>query len=384
MRKSFFIMSVFFLLFIVGCSKEEKNFPTERLDSYIQHWNEENFSEMYNMLTDETTEQYSSEDFVERYIKIYEDLEITDLEVTFSEISAEELENSIEEKSAVFPINVKMDSIAGEIEFQSEIELTLVTIDEETEEEEWFINWNTSLIFPDLVDGAIIKIEKESPRRGDILDRNRMPLAINDIAYEVGLVPELMIDEQKEKNQVAQLLNMSTDSINDFLNASWVEPHHFVPLKIVPKNSENIINQLNNIPSVQMKETEGRNYPLGEKAAHLTGYIGQITADELEDMDENLYKETDVIGKSGLEQLYEQQLRGEEGVKIIIEKEDKSETILAEKPVQNGENIQLTIDINMQEKTFDAFNKKSGAASVIHPKTGEILALVSSPSFDPN
>src|SRR5690625_2554126 len=248
---------------------------------------------MYNMLTDETTEQYSSEDFVERYIKIYEDLEITDLEVTFSEISAEELENSIEEKSAVFPINVKMDSIAGEIEFQSEIELTLVTIDEETEEEEWFINWNTSLIFPDLVDGAIIKIEKESPRRGDILDRNRMPLAINDVAYEVGLVPEQMIDEQNEKNQVAQLLNMSVNTVDEFLNASWVEPHHFVPLKIVAGNAENVIDQLKNIPSVQLVETTGRSYPLGEKAAHLTGYIGQITAEELEEMKENHYKETE-------------------------------------------------------------------------------------------
>src|SRR5690625_30799 len=384
MRMSLSIISIFFLFFIVGCSNEENNYPTERLHSYIEHWNDKNFSEMYNMLTEETIEQYNTEDFVDRYMKIYEDLEITDLQVTFSEISEDELEKSIEEKSATFPINVQMDSLAGKIEFSNEIELTLVTIDEEAEEEEWFINWNTSLIFPDLDDGAIIKIEKESPRRGDILDRNRIPLAINDVAYEIGLVPELIVDEQNEINQVAQLLHMGTDTINDLLNASWVEPHHFVPLKTIPNNADSIISKLNTIPSVQMKETEGRSYPLGEKAAHLTGYIGQITAEELEEMKENHYKETDVIGKRGLEQLYEEQLRGQEGIKIIIEKEDKTQTVLAEKPVQNGDNVQLTIDINVQEKTYEAFDEKSGAASVIHPKTGEILALVSNPSFDPN
>lgn len=386
MRRSLLIFSLFFLLVIVGCSKEEENFPTDRLNTYMKLWEDENFSDMYDMLTDETIEKYSIEDFVDRYVKIYEDLEITDLEATYTELTAEELEHSLEEKAATFPIQVKMNSVAGIIKFSSNIELSLVTIDDETEEEEWFVNWDTSLIFPDLVDGAFIKIEKENPRRGDILDRNRIPLAINDVAYEVGLVPELMIDEQKEKKEVAQLLNMSTETVNDSLSASWVEAHHFVPLKTIPTNAESILNQLKNIPSVQLKETKGRNYPLGEKAAHLTGYIGQITAEELENMEENVqhYKETDVIGKSGLEQFYEKQLRGEEGVKIIIEKEDKSETVLAEKPVQNGENIQLTIDINMQEKAFDAFDNKSGAASIIHPKTGEILALVSSPSYDPN
>ena len=121
MRKSLLILCICFLFLMIGCSKAEKNVPSERLETYIDLWNNKSFSEMYEMLSDETTEKYSTEDFVDRYIKIYEDLKISDLEVTYSELSSEELETAIEEKNATFPINVQMDSIAGKIEFSNEM-----------------------------------------------------------------------------------------------------------------------------------------------------------------------------------------------------------------------------------------------------------------------
>src|SRR5699024_2784295 len=155
--------------------------------------------------------------------------------------------------------------------------------------------------------------------------RNRMPLAINDLAFEVGLVPELFLDEQQEINDVAQILNMNNDDVKSALEANWVEPHHFVPIKTIPNDNNQIINQLKEIPSVKLKERKARHYPLGKKAAHLTGYIGNITAEELEQLeDTKQYNESDVIGKNGLEKIFEERLRGEEGMTVTVEEPDGS------------------------------------------------------------
>ncbi|MFP3359357.1 penicillin-binding transpeptidase domain-containing protein, partial [Planococcus sp. SIMBA_143] len=89
-------------------------------------------------------------------------------------------------------------------------------------------------------------------------------------------------------------------------------------------------------------------------------------------------------GKRGLESLYEEQLKGKKGTRIEVIKENQEPIVLAETPVENGKNITLTIDVNVQESIFDSFEEDAGTAAAINPKTGETLALVSSPSFDPN
>src|SRR5699024_7231886 len=176
--------------------------------------------------------------------------------------------------------------------------------------------------------------------------------------------------------------------IDESLNASWVEEDYFVPLKTIAKTQEETLDQLLAIPAVTSVETTGRAYPSGEASAHLTGYVGQVTAEAMEKNPDRNLKEDDVIGKRGLEQLFDEELHGEDGVKIIIEKkkeEDQTEEIvLAEKPVKHGEHVQVAIDVNIQEKIFNSYEGKAGTAAAIDPKTGETYALVSSPSFDPN
>ncbi|MFD2132687.1 penicillin-binding transpeptidase domain-containing protein [Pseudogracilibacillus auburnensis] len=387
MKRYLYVVSLIFLIFLASCSNEEHN-PAEQLDTYISLWNKNEFMKMYEMLTDEVKAEYAKEDFVDRYEKIYNDLGIENLAISSTELSDKELSKAREEGIVTVPLEVEMDSIAGPIQFTYDITLHLVEEDNEEETKDWYIEWDPGLIFPDLADGGKIKIDVESPRRGEILDRNQMPLAINDIAYEIGVVPSKFESEENEKEQIAALLNMSVNAIDEKLNAAWVEPDHFVPLKIIPKSAEEKISQLLLIPSVTSVKTTGRTYPSNKAAAHLTGYIGQITSEEMKKYPEGAYKESDMIGKRGLELFYEDKLRGEEGVKILIIKDNgdkKEETILlAEKSVKNGEHIQISIDVNIQEKIFSSYEGKSGTAAAINPKTGEILALISSPSFDPN
>ncbi|MDY0408948.1 penicillin-binding transpeptidase domain-containing protein [Virgibacillus soli] len=384
-RLSIFVLMLL-LLFISACSSEDKETLNDRFQSYTKLWENQKFDDMYQMLTSDAKKKYPTEEYIDRYKKIYHDLNISNLKISFQKLDDDELKSIRNEGEATIPFTVKMDSIAGPISFS--YKATFIEQGDD-DEKEWSLQWDPGFIFPDLKDGGQIGLDTIEPTRGEILDRNRMPLALNDDVWEIGIVPEKLGDNAtNNKKKIASLLNISVESIDKKLNASWVEPDHFIPLKIVPKTDDSLLNQLWSIPGVLGNGVKGRVYPSGKAAAHLVGYVGNVTSEDLEKS--KGYKENDVIGKSGIEKLYEKQLKGEPGAKIYIKKENQDENdeddeiVLADKPVKNGETIQLTIDINIQEKAFNQYDGDAGTAAVMDPKTGETLALVSSPSFDPN
>jgi penicillin-binding protein len=384
LRKLFIFLSIIIIALLAACSEEEVT-PNERFETYVNQWNNLEFEKMYSMLTPEARETYPIDQYADRSNKIYEDLAVSDLQVSFDPIAEETLEEAMEDGTATLPFTVDMETMAGEINFS--YEATLHQFGEEEEELNWFLAWDPGFIFPDLKDGGEISIQTTNPQRGEILDRNQMPLAINDTVYEIGIVPESMGDNPEQSiDEAAELLGMAPENIETALNADWVEPNLFVPLKRVSLTDEETLNQLFEIPGVTNQEVTGRVYPGGEATAHLVGYIGDITAEELEEAEPGAYSATDVIGKRGLEQWYEDRLKGEKGVTVVITKEDAEDVVLAESPVQDGENITVTIDINVQEKIYDAYEEEedSGTTAAIDPLTGETLALVSSPAFDPN
>lgn len=371
------------LLFLFGCSTETVNDPISATEQYVKHWQNNDFHLMYDSFTNDVKEKYDKEDFITRYEKIFKDLGITDFTILLNDIPKETIDEAIEAQSIHIPIDVSMDSIAGPIQFTHTLKGYLN--EHEDEEAVWEFAWDYTYIFPDLMDDeSKIHVERMPPRRGDILDRNRMPLAINDGAFEVGIVPNTFVYKDSEINSIAQILGVNASSIEQKVNASWVEDDHFVPIRMISSVEEDKITQLSSIPSVTFRKTSGRHYPMGEAAAHLIGYISKVTAEDLAKEENSHLSEDDFIGKSGLEQIYEKDLRGKEGIKIIIINEFGVEKVLAEKPVEHGKTVALTIDISVQTDLFDAFTESTGAAVAMHPQTGELLGLVSYPSFDPN
>jgi penicillin-binding protein len=273
-----------------------------------------------------------------------------------------------------------MNSIAGTIQFTQKARLHQ---EERDNKKNWYVDWNTEYIFPDLKEEDTIGLRTTSPKRGEIVDRNGTGLAVNGQVYEVGVVAGKV--EAPVIEQLASLLKMTPEQINKTLGASWVKPGLFVPLKKVSMEDKERVAQLVALEPVQTRKVEARIYPYKEAAAQLVGYVGAITADELAKRKDKGYTSQDVIGKRGLEQVLDEKLKGESGVKIIIKKKgDGADVVLAEKAVVDGKDIKLTIDADLQAVIFDELAGEAGTAAAMNPVNGETLALVSSPAFDPN
>lgn len=353
---------------------QKLNKPETIWQQYVAYINEQKYDEMYDMITEDSKAQISKDDFVTRNKNIYDGIDMTDMQV---QITSVEKENN---NTSKISYNQTMDTDAGKVEFDNTVRLT------KDKEKGYLINWNSSLIFPTLGSNDKVRIKTISAERGSIIDKNGQVLAGSGSVSSVGIVPK-KLSENKDADieKIAELLGMSADSINKSLSALWVKDDSFVPIKKIAMDATELKNQLLQIPGVKITTAKGRTYPLGEAAAQLVGYVQTITAEELENNRGNGYTATSVIGKAGLEKQYEDRLKGKDGVEIYIEGEDgKRKTDIAKIDVQNGETIKLTIDSTIQTQLYNELKDNEGFFVVMHPKTGALLALVSTPSYNPN
>lgn len=375
-RIIFIIVSVLMAAIISGCSKDPT--PEERFSQYVKLWNDQKFDEMYPFLSADAKASITKEEFVSRYNKIYQDLEIDKLAIDYQQPQEEKKH----EDNAELPFSAKMESAAGPIEFDQNATLLK---EKQGEDSNWYVAWNTTYIFPELGAGDKISYKNVQAMRGNILDRAGNGLAINGNAVQVGVVPgELGVQKVQTIAKVAQLLDLSVEQINKAMSASWVKDDLFVPLKKISKEDKGLQEKLFAMEGVKSQTVGAREYPYGAALSHLIGYIGPITADDLKQLDGKGYTATDLIGRRGLEQVLEDQLKGTNGIKISIVKEDGTVKTLAEKQAENGKDVKLTIDVVTQQQLYDQLKGKAGTASAINPMTGETLALVSAPGFDPN
>ena len=353
---------------------KNKNKPEDIWQKYIACINEQKYEEMYNMLTEDSKAKISQDDFISRNKNIYDGIDMTDMQI---KISSVEEENSTTSKISY---NQSMNTDAGKIEFDNTVRLT------KNKEKGYLVNWSSSLIFPTLGNNDKVRIKTISAERGSIIDKNSQVLAGQGSVSSVGIVPGKLSDNKEaDIEKIANLLGTTANSISKSLSASWVKDNTFVPLKKIAMDATDLKNQLLQIPGVKITTAKGRTYPLGEAAAQLVGYVQTITAEELEANRGKGYTATSMIGKAGLEKQYEERLKGKDGVEIYIEGEDGTrKTDIARIDVQNGETIKLTIDSKIQTKLYNELKENEGFFVVMQPKTGELLALVSTPSYNPN
>ena len=373
----FIIIIVLLIALIIFTScflNKQKNNPEDVLQTYISYILGKNYEGMYELISEETKQSIEKETYLARNKNIYEGIEISDMQINIVKT------NKKQNKAEVI-YNVAMQTIAGEINFSN----TSYFVKEA--ENKYKLEWTSADIFPELKNEYKVRVETIEADRGKILDRNGNILAGKQTASQVGFVPGKINSETKQQDieKVANLLDISQDTINNSLKASYVTDNTFVPLRTIRKSEQALKNQLLEIKGIKIIDTEERIYPLGKASSHLLGYIQGISEEELKEKQEQGYNQQSVIGKSGLEKIYEERLRAINGVEIyIVDDNGKKIKTLAKTEAKNGEDIKLTIDSTMQKKLYEQFKEDKSAQVAINPKTGEIIALVSTPTFDSN
>lgn len=344
----------------------------DTLAEFVSLINEQKYEEMYNLVSETTKAQISQEDFIKRNKNIYEGIDAVNINIEIVEVTKEKGEAKIS-------YNEKMSTSAGDISFSNNAKLV-------KEEKEYKINWSSSMIFPELRNTDKIRISSIQSERGSILDRNGEALAFNGKISTVGIVPgKLEGNKQESISKISELTGVSEEYIKTQLSASWVKDDTFVPIKKVSNNNTELKNNLLQISGIMINSTKARVYSLGEEAAHLIGYVQPINAEELKERAGKGYNSDSLIGKAGLELSYEDTLKGIDGKEIYIEDENGNRLkTLAKQDKKDGTDVKLTIDSNIQKQLYGQMKEDKGLFVVMEPKTGELLACISTPSYDSN
>lgn len=359
--------------------------PKELLVEYMEHIPKQEYEEMYAMLHIEASGNVSQEDFIKRNSAIYEGIEIQNMVVEII---------SYDEEQMTVTYQTSFDTVAGNISFENEA-LFLES------EEGYKLVWDDSMIFPNLTSSDKVRVSTTQAERGEILDRNGHILAGKGTASSVGIIPGKLENREEAIAQMAELLEITTEAIEKKLSAQWIKDDSFVPIKTIPRVEESELmsisldeeilkekerhDKLLEIPGVMISDVEVREYPLGEATAHLIGYVQSVTAEDLEEHAGEGYTANSVIGRSGMEGPFEKELKGQNGCRIyIVNSEGKEKEELACILVQHGQNIRLTIDTDLQVSLYEQFKEDKSCSVAMNPYTGEVLALVSTPSYDNN
>lgn len=339
-------------------------------NAYLSHFSKQEFDQ-YSKLLSETTVKSSGYDIpkiVEKYQTIFSGIQARGIKSKDVKITKGK------DNTYLFSYQLEMTTLLGELK-----DLSYKTSIKK-DSENYKIDWAPQLIFPEMSGKDKVSIGVDSAVRGEIVDRNAEGLAVNQAFDQVGIVPEKLGEGQDKTNNIkafSDQFNISVNEIEQKLKQSWVKLDSFVPLTVS-------FEPVTLLPKGAMsRDTVLRYYPLKEAAAQLIGYVGTITAEDSE-KEPNLSR-SGMIGKVGLEQAYDKKLRGQDGGNITItDKEGHAKSVVQKVDKKDGEKIQLTINKNVQSQAYDIFVNRPGSAVIMNPQQGDLLAAVSSPSFDPN
>lgn len=332
-------------------------------------------AQKYTQLGDQVTSKslkdlgFTKKEMEEKYETIFNGLGVKNIKVSNLNVTPGENSHSYQ-----LTYDLNMQTSLGKLKTQN----YKSTISKE--DDEWKVDWLPALIFPGMVKDDKVRLLTDEAKRGDIVDRNQKKLATIGNFNEAGIVPEKLGEgDEKTKNimAISQKLDVPAEDINHALEQKWVQADSFVPIKTI------LTGDLKESPGLTYAQKELRTYPLNQATAHLIGYVGEVSAEDIEKNPK--LNVGDIIGKTGLERYFDKKLRGKNGGEIkIINDRTKEESSLQKVAKKDGETVQLTIDAAVQKKAFDSLGSEAGAVTMINPQNGDLLALVSTPSYDAN
>lgn len=316
--------------------------PGETLLKYMSYAEDGEYEKMYDLLDEDSKNSISKKEFIKRNKNIYKGIGMKTLD---AEVTSKKRETMV-------TYHVKMKTSAGTISYNNKTEFV-------KENRRYRMEWDDSVIFPQLGAEDKVRVVTLHARRGTIKDAKGNALAVQGKIYSVGFVPGKM-----DKNSVklaAKKLGMSKEEITKKLDQKWVTKDSFVPLIRLKVYSKDLLE----VKGIIVSTETGRIYPLGEAASHLVGYMQSGE------------------GKAGLEKLYDDQLNGTDGLEIYIaDANGQKKQSLAVKAQIDGKDLNTTIDSKLQKSIYEQYKKDKSVHVAMNPTTGEVKALVSTPSYD--
>ena len=352
------LMTVVFFVFNHGKSNEQV------VTEYFELLKKKDYKQMYQMLDQKTVYTPTQKYFIEKHKEIYDVINPSNIQVKV-----------IDEKDNMVQYQISMDTVAGKVKYKNKIEI-------KNEQ----IKFNKQLIFDEFSDENKVKVITTQPYRGYILDRNGKYLAKQGNAYSVGLVRG-KLNGENDYAQIAKYLETDVETIQKKMSASWIKDDSFVPIKNVSEQEKNqlIQQEILNIKGVKINTISMRVYPYDKITSHIIGYVQNVNSEDLKKHKNEGYTSNSIIGRSGIEATYEKELRGEVGGKIVIVDENNNVIkTVAQKEAKDGKDIRLTIDIDLQQSLYNEYQNDKSASVALNPQTGEVLALVSTPSYSNN
>jgi penicillin-binding protein 2 len=338
---------------------------------FLQAWERGDYPAMYGLLAPTTQATVSEEQFAAVYSSAVEVMTITGVTTTLRSVLEEEREAQAE-------FSVAFETLmAGPFEVVNTLSLQLG-------EGSWDVLWTRACILPQWVDGNQLYLQPEVPVRGNIYDRSGRALAVNVTQVTVGVVPGRLEDADRTLLLLSQVLGVSVASLKE--EYATAPPDWFVPLgDISALDSSQYYDTLASVPGVVLREKPFRLYGDGRLAPHVVGYLGSIGAEEVEEWIAKGYSPDALVGRAGLEAWGEEFLAGRRGGRLsVVSSEGDLVAALAEKPSVPSRSVHTTLHRALQEKATELMEGKRGAIVALDPQTGQVLALVSSPTFDSN
>jgi penicillin-binding protein 2 len=233
-----------------------------------------------------------------------------------------------------------------------------------------------------------VKVLPIPPTRGLIYDRNGVLLAGNRPAYSLEITPEQVKDLGATLAGLAEVVNIDEDDLERFHKLRHRQRRfESIPIRaqLEPEEAARFAAQRHRFPGVDIQARLVRHYPFRDETAHVLGYVGRVSRNDLSSIDASQYAGTTHIGKIGIEKTYEDSLHGQVGLeRVEVNAIGRTVRVLEQEPPLPGEDLQLHLDIRLQEAALAEFGNRNGALVAIDPRDGGVLAMVSKPGFDPN
>ena len=361
------IIAIVIVIIAVGSSVFFYASKDKKINETIDAIEDKNVKQVFKNSTYQSKNDNGEVEMTDRPIKIYDSLGVKDINIKDRDIK--KVSKNKKQVTAKYELQTNYGKI------NRDVKLNFIK-----EDKDWKLNWNQSAIIPGMKKNQSINIEPLKSERGKILDRNNVELATTGTAHEVGIVPNNV--STSDYKAIAEKLDLSESYIKQQTEQDWVKDDTFVPLKTVQDMNQDLKNFVEKY-HLTSQETESRQYPLEEATTHLLGYVGPINSEELKQKAFKGYKKDAIVGKKGIEKLYDKDLQNKDGYRVtIIDDNNKVIDTLIKKKKIDGKDIKLTIDARVQKSIYNNMKDDYGSGTAIHPQTGELLALVSTPSYD--